>query len=61
MATFGGTEGILHVMMSILNPGDEVIIADPSYPNYLGQIMLLGAKSCAGARLRRKFIQDAGC
>ena len=40
MATFGGTEGILHVMMSILNPGDEVIIADPSYPNYLGQIML---------------------
>lgn len=44
MATFGGTEGILHVMMSILNPGDEVIIADPSYPNYLGQIMLLGAK-----------------
>jgi len=43
MATFGGTEGILHIMMTILNAGDEVIIADPSYPNYLGQIMLLGA------------------
>lgn len=43
MASFGGTEGILHIMMTILNAGDEVIIADPSYPNYLGQIMLLGA------------------
>lgn len=43
MATFGGTEGILHIMMTVLNTGDEVIIADPSYPNYLGQIMMLGA------------------
>lgn len=44
MASFGATEGILLVMMSILNAGDEVLIANPHYPNYLGQIMGLGAK-----------------
>ena len=44
MASFGATEGILLVMMSVLNPGDEVLIANPHYPNYLGQIMGLGAK-----------------
>lgn len=44
MASFGATEGILHVMMMVLNPGDEVLIANPHYPNYLGQVMTLGAK-----------------
>ena len=44
MASFGATEGILLVMMSILNPGDEVLIANPHYPNYLGQIQSVGAK-----------------
>lgn len=44
MASFGATEGILLVLMSVLNPGDEVLIANPHYPNYLGQILALGAK-----------------
>lgn len=44
MASFGATEGLLLVMMSILNPGDEVLIANPHYPNYLGQIQSIGAK-----------------
>lgn len=44
MASFGATEGILHVMMMVLNPDDEVLIANPHYPNYLGQAMTLGAK-----------------
>ena len=43
MASFGATEGILLVMMSVLNKGDDVLIANPHYPNYLGQIMALGA------------------
>lgn len=44
MASFGATEGLLLVMMSVLNPGDEVLIANPHYPNYLGQIQSIGAK-----------------
>ena len=44
MACFGATEGILLVMMTVLNPGDEVLLANPHYPNYLGQIMALKAK-----------------
>lgn len=43
MASFGATEGILLVMMSVLNEGDEVLVSNPHYPNYLGQIMTLGA------------------
>ncbi|MDE1547632.1 pyridoxal phosphate-dependent aminotransferase [Jeotgalibaca caeni] len=43
MASFGATEGILLVMMTILDQGDEVLIANPHYPNYLGQIMALKA------------------
>lgn len=45
MACFGATEGILLVMMSVLNRGDEVLISNPHYPNYLGQIQSVGAKA----------------
>ncbi|MGP6139156.1 MULTISPECIES: pyridoxal phosphate-dependent aminotransferase [unclassified Jeotgalibaca] len=45
MASFGATEGILLVMMSVLNEGDEVLVSNPHYPNYLGQIMTVGAKA----------------
>lgn len=45
MASFGATEGILLVMMSVLNDGDEVLVSNPHYPNYLGQIMTVGAKA----------------
>lgn len=42
MVTFGGMEAILLALISIVNPGDEVLIPDPGYPNYAGQIRLLG-------------------
>ena len=42
MITFGGMEAILLALISIVNPGDEVLIPDPGYPNYAGQIRLLG-------------------
>ena len=31
MVTIGGVEGIFMALMTILNPGDEVIIPDPAY------------------------------
>lgn len=44
MVTFGGMEAILLALAATINPGDEVIVSDPAYPNYLGQIHMLGAK-----------------
>jgi len=34
--TNGGSEAVLFAFMSCLNPGDEVIIPEPFYANYLG-------------------------
>ncbi len=42
MISIGGVEGILLCLLAILNPGDEVIIPDPTYTCYLGQTMTLG-------------------
>lgn len=42
MVTLGGVEGIFMALMTILNPGDEVIIPDPAYTCYLGQTLTLG-------------------
>jgi len=30
----GSKEGIMHISMAFLNPGDEVLIPDPGYPTY---------------------------
>lgn len=44
MAAAGGVEGVILSFMTVLNPGDEVIIPDPAYTCYQGQAELLGAK-----------------
>lgn len=41
----GSKEGILHLSMAFLNPGDEVLIPNPGYPTYTSVTNLLGAKS----------------
>ena len=43
MVTVGGMEAILLSLISIVDPGDEVIVTNPCYPNYPGQIMTVGA------------------
>ena len=42
MITLGGVEGILLCLLATLNPGDEVIIPNPSYTCYEGQVLTLG-------------------
>ncbi len=37
----GSKEGIAHLMMAYLNPGDTVLIPSPCYPAYLGAARLL--------------------
>ena len=40
----GSKEGIMHLSMTFLNPGDEVLIPNPGYPTYTSVTNLLGAK-----------------
>jgi len=41
----GSKEGIMHISMSLLNPGDEVLVPDPGYPTYRMTAALAGATS----------------
>ena len=40
----GSKEGIMHISMAFLNPGDEVLIPNPGYPTYEAVTKLLEAK-----------------
>lgn len=38
----GSKEGIMHISMSFLNPGDEVLVPNPGYPTYQSATRLAG-------------------
>lgn len=38
----GSKEGIMHISMAFVNPGDEVLIPDPGYPTYSSVTRLVG-------------------
>ena len=40
----GSKEGVMHISMAFLNPGDKVLIPNPSYPTYSSVSNLVGAK-----------------
>lgn len=40
----GSKEGILHISMAFLNPGDKVLVPDPGYPAYSSVSGMLGAE-----------------
>ena len=40
----GSKEGIMHVIMSFVNEGDEVLVPDPGYPTYASATLLSGGK-----------------
>lgn len=42
--TTGGSEAVLFAFLSCLNPGDEIIIPEPSYANYIAFAVSAGAK-----------------
>jgi len=39
----GSKEGILHVTLALVNPGDEVLVPNPGYPTYTSLSKILGA------------------
>lgn len=40
----GSKEGILHISLAFLNPGDGVLVPDPGYPTYTSVSRLVGAE-----------------
>ena len=43
IVTTGGSEAVLFAFMSCLNPGDEIIIPEPAYANYMAFAISAGA------------------
>ena len=44
IVTSGGSEAILFAFMACLNPGDEIIVPEPAYANYMAFAISAGAK-----------------
>ena len=43
IVTTGGSEAVLFAFMSCLNPGDEIIVPEPAYANYMAFAIVAGA------------------
>lgn len=44
IVTAGGSEAVLFAFLSCLNPGDEIIVPEPAYANYMAFAISAGAK-----------------
>lgn len=44
IVTTGGSEAVLFAFMSCLNPGDEIIVPEPAYANYMAFAISAGAR-----------------
>ena len=42
----GSKEGILHVTLALVNPGERVLVPNPGYPTYTSLSRLLGCEVC---------------
>jgi len=49
----GSKEGIMHICMTYLNRGDEVLVPNPGYPTYRSAVQLAGGK-CIDYNLKEK-------
>jgi len=45
VVTSGGVEAVFTTLAALVNPGDEVLISDPSWPNYVQMTVLLGVQA----------------
>ena len=59
MVSCGATEAIQMALFTLVNPGEEVIVITPAWPNYFGQIGMCGAvMKVVPAREVNHFIPD---
>jgi aspartate/methionine/tyrosine aminotransferase len=42
--TAGGTEGMLDALLATTDPGDEVVLTDPTYAGMINRVRLIGAR-----------------
>lgn len=42
--TCGGMEGLLDVLLALVDPGDEVVVTDPTYAGMINRVRLAGGK-----------------
>ncbi len=49
----GSKEGIMHICMTYLDKGDEVLVPNPGYPTYRSAVKLAGGK-CVEYKLKEK-------
>ncbi|MEN1784122.1 MAG: aminotransferase class I/II-fold pyridoxal phosphate-dependent enzyme [Bacteroidota bacterium] len=55
----GSKEGIMHISLAFLNPGDGVLIPDPGYPTYGSVSRLIGAKAITyGLKAENDWLPD---
>lgn len=45
IVTAGATQALMLAMVTLVNPGDEVILQGPNWPDYMGQIEMVNAKA----------------
>lgn len=59
MISCGATEAIQMALFTLCDPGDEVIVITPAWPNYFGQIAMTGAVTVpVAAREENDFIPE---
>jgi LL-diaminopimelate aminotransferase len=55
----GSKEGIAHLPVAVLDPGDEVLVPDPGYPVFgIGTILADGVPVAVPLRAERRFLPD---
>ncbi len=60
LVTCGGTESMMSAMMTICNPGDQVIVFSPFYENYGADAILSGAEPIFVPLVPPDYSFDAG-
>jgi LL-diaminopimelate aminotransferase len=61
LTLIGSKEGIGHLPLAFVNPGDVVLVPDPAYPVYQAGTLFAGGESyCMPLTPARKFLPDLG-
>jgi N-succinyldiaminopimelate aminotransferase len=55
LITCGATEAMLDVLLALINPGDEVLLADPTYAGMIYRVKLVG-----GVPVFMPFVEEEG-